>query len=45
LAALLAGRILLAGRVATVVLSGGNVEPGLFSLALSSSDGPAQLNL
>ena len=38
LAALLAGRVVLEGRTAVVVLSGGNVDPALFARILADSD-------
>jgi threonine dehydratase len=35
LAAVLSGKLLLAGRTAAVMLSGGNVDPALFSAAIT----------
>ena len=35
LAAVLAGKLALDGRIAAVVLSGGNVEPALFAAAIT----------
>lgn len=39
LAALLAGKLALAGRAATIVLSGGNVDPALFADAITGRSG------
>ena len=41
LAAVLAGRIATAGRTVVAVLSGGNVDPGVFRAVLSRDDDPA----
>ena len=41
LAAVLAGKIATAGRTVVAVLSGGNVDPGVFRAALNQGDDPA----
>ena len=41
LAAILAGKVATAGRTVVVVLSGGNVDPGIFRAVLDQDDEPA----